>query len=222
MSLGQRLDFLTYTNTNHAFNKKHHILSPVFTVIFNFNGKTSDRLINRIANYLYDDLENFPNKNPYYPLRKAMLADVETGVDFYHKLKADDPESYTFDDPASLNRISYDLLQLDKMPEAITVFELLVKEFPTVANAYDSLGEGYFMNEQCEFSMTNYQKSLALNPENENAVTIMAEIAERTELVRVMANSRPFLTNSFQNYRLLLVGFRARSTKLLFRLSEVA
>jgi len=57
----------------------------------------------------------------------------------------------------------------------------VVSEFPELANAYDSLGEGYFTNEQYELSLKNYRKSLALDPENENAVMMMDKIAELTE-----------------------------------------
>jgi CubicO group peptidase (beta-lactamase class C family) len=152
-----------------------------FTVVFNSNGKTSGRLINRAANFLYDDLKHFPKRNPYFELRKAMLKNTKSGIAYYHKLKAEEPEGYTFDDPSSLNRIGYNLMQIDRVPEAIIVFELLVDEFPELANAYDSLGEGYFMNKQYALSLKNYQQSLVLDPENENAVVMMKKIAEITE-----------------------------------------
>ncbi|WP_020568007.1 serine hydrolase [Neolewinella persica] len=152
-----------------------------YTIVFNSNGDTSDQLVNRAANYLYDDMEFFPKKNPYFELRKAMLENTDAGITYYHKLKTDEPDNYIFDDPYLLNRIGYDLLQIDRVSSAISVFKLLVDEFPELANAYDSLGEGFFMNEQYELSLKNYQQSLVLNPENENAVTMMEKIAKVTD-----------------------------------------
>lgn len=152
-----------------------------FTVIFNSNGKTSGRLINRAANFIYNDLESYPKRSPYFELRKEMLVDTKAGIGYYHELKINHSEGYTFSNPSSLNRIGYNLLQVDKITEAISVFELLVNEFPDSANSYDSLGEGYFMNEQYDLSLKNYRKSLALNPENGNAVAMMEKIEQLME-----------------------------------------
>ena len=55
------------------------------------------------------------------------------------------------------------------MKDAITVFELNVKENPNSANAYDCVAEAYFANGQLELSKQNYQKSFDMSSENTNA-----------------------------------------------------
>jgi len=68
------------------------------------------------------------------------------------------------------------LLQKKEIDYTIKIFELNIQEHPYSANAYDSLAEGYFLNNQFELSKTHYQKSLELNPENTNAEEMMNRI----------------------------------------------
>jgi len=147
-----------------------------FTVIFNSNGKVSSRMINRIANRIYDDLENYPLKNAYFPLRKEILTDANKGMDFYKELKQLKPMEYNFKDASTLNRIGYDLLREERVEDAISIFQLLVSEFPNDGNPYDSLGEAYLINEEYDLALRNYTKSLALNPKNTNAENMIEEI----------------------------------------------
>jgi cytochrome c-type biogenesis protein CcmH/NrfG len=52
---------------------------------------------------------------------------------------------------------------------------------PNNSNIYDSLGEAYYINEDWNNSIINYAKSLALNPENINAITKISKIHELKE-----------------------------------------
>ncbi|WP_109299135.1 serine hydrolase domain-containing protein [Aquimarina sp. AU474] len=149
-----------------------------FTVMFNSNGKTSGKLINRIANYIYNDLEDYPRMNPYFLVRKAILNDLEKGIETYKKLKKENKNEYDFGNESMLNRIGYELLSEDRVLEAIRVFELLVSEFPNSSNPYDSLGEGYLVNEQYDLALQNYNKSFELNSNNKNAQKMIEKIKQ--------------------------------------------
>ena len=48
--------------------------------------------------------------------------------------------------------------------------------YPDAFNAYDSLGEAYMNHGNTELAIANYQKSLELNPENKNAVTMLEKL----------------------------------------------
>jgi tetratricopeptide (TPR) repeat protein len=50
------------------------------------------------------------------------------------------------------------------------VLKLNTEVFTASANAYDSLGEAYAAAGQRELAIASYQKSLALDPRNANAV----------------------------------------------------
>jgi CubicO group peptidase (beta-lactamase class C family) len=68
-----------------------------------------------------------------------------------------------------LNAVGYDFLRDGKTDEAIRLFRRNVQEYPESANVWDSLGEAYAAAEKKDLAIENYQKSLELNPKNENA-----------------------------------------------------
>ena len=78
--------------------------------------------------------------------------------------------------PFVLNDFGYELLREEKHEQAIAVFLFAVKNNPNSANAYDSLGEAYMAAGQKELAITNYRKSLELNPDNINAVQMLERL----------------------------------------------
>jgi len=151
-------------------------LNAGFTVMFNSNGDISGTLINRIANRILDDLENYPKKNAFFPVRKEIHENTDNGLEFYKELKTEKGNKFDFNDSSILNRIGYELLGNEQNEDAIKVFKLLVSEFPNEGNPYDSLGEAYFTNEQYDLSLENYKKALELNPKNDNARKMIEEL----------------------------------------------
>ncbi|MEJ5102737.1 tetratricopeptide repeat protein [Chryseobacterium sp. MYb328] len=99
--------------------------------------------------------------------------DYTKAIQTYHALKSKNP-TLNFED--TLLNIAYTLMNSDRLNESIKVFELNVKENPASFNAFDSLAEGYFNNKQFELSKENYEKSLELNPKNENAKEMLLKI----------------------------------------------
>jgi len=95
----------------------------------------------------------------------------------YRCAKAIYPPTNLSDD--ILNQLGYDLLLVDRMEEALRVFRLNVEEFPDAWNPYDSLGEAYMVHGDVELAILNYQQSLALNPNNTNAVNRLRELQNR-------------------------------------------
>jgi len=73
----------------------------------------------------------------------------------------------------------YDLLNQNKIPEAVKIFRLAVELFPESWNAYDSLGEGYMKAGNKEFAIENYEKSIKLNPNNKNAIKIVTKLKHK-------------------------------------------
>ncbi|MBF4490927.1 serine hydrolase [Flavobacterium sp. MR2016-29] len=78
-----------------------------------------------------------------------------------------------------LNVIGYTLLSHGRINDAIKVFELNVKENPNSGNAYDSLADVYFKNNQLQDSKKNYKKTLELSPENTNAKEMLEKIEKK-------------------------------------------
>jgi cytochrome c-type biogenesis protein CcmH/NrfG len=52
---------------------------------------------------------------------------------------------------------------------AVEMFQLNVANYPASSNVYDSLGEAYMVNGDRILAIDNYENSLVLDPDNENA-----------------------------------------------------
>ena len=78
---------------------------------------------------------------------------------------------------ADLTGLGYFLLQqLKKVDDAIAMCELYVQLVPQSWNAYDSLAEGWYTKGDKKKALELYQKSLELNPANENGKKVVAQI----------------------------------------------
>lgn len=69
---------------------------------------------------------------------------------------------------SDLNRLGYSVLSSNPK-EAAKIFSLNVDFYPESSNAYDSLGEAYMELANNKKAIKNYQRSLELDPENNNA-----------------------------------------------------
>ena len=65
---------------------------------------------------------------------------------------------------AQLNTYAYSLMNQGKKTEAIKMFELNAKRHADDPNTYDSLGEGYMMNDQKDLAIKSFKKSLSMKP----------------------------------------------------------
>lgn len=76
-----------------------------------------------------------------------------------------------------LNAIAYLLLyNYARANDAISMFKFIIEKYSQSANAYDSLGEAYLFIRDYKSSLSNYKKSLELDPENENAKRIIPQL----------------------------------------------
>lgn len=72
--------------------------------------------------------------------------------------------------------LGYELLENDRTEDAIEIFKYTVSEYPESANAYDSLGEAYMKAGDRDLARENFEKSLELDPDNENAVKMLEQL----------------------------------------------
>ncbi len=76
----------------------------------------------------------------------------------------------------TVNIRGYQLLGEGKVTEAIDVLRLNAYLYPESANSYDSLGEAYMIAGNTVLAIENYEKSLVLDPNNENAVEKLTQL----------------------------------------------
>jgi len=75
-----------------------------------------------------------------------------------------------------LNDLGYYLIEKGMMSFAINVFKMNTVSYPESANTFDSLAEAYMKNGQRNEAITTYEKSLELNPDNENAKEMLERL----------------------------------------------
>ena len=111
--------------------------------------------------------------------RRFTRAFWEGGVDSlrsaYRQYRVARPDATPFEE-GTLNDLGYRLLEMNRIPEAIGVFELNVEAHPASSNVYDSLGEAYIMAGDRVSAVRNYRRSLEINPENQNAIRMLEQL----------------------------------------------
>jgi tetratricopeptide (TPR) repeat protein len=87
-------------------------------------------------------------------------------------------ESDIYFKESEFNTLGYLFLYNDRADEAIFVFKNNVDMYPDSWNTYDSLGEGLLVAGKYGKARKFYEKSIAMNPENENGKKMLAKIDE--------------------------------------------
>ncbi|MEO6696177.1 MAG: hypothetical protein ABIY50_02010 [Ignavibacteria bacterium] len=100
---------------------------------------------------------------------------INSAVEQYKELKSSSGDKYNFKEN-QLNTLGYQLLQAGKTKEAIEILKLNIEAFPNSANVYDSMGEAYMINGNKELARMNYEKSLEINPANNNAIEMLGKL----------------------------------------------
>jgi D-alanyl-D-alanine-carboxypeptidase/D-alanyl-D-alanine-endopeptidase len=120
------------------------------------------------------------SKDLYTDVKSAMSKAIsEKGVDeapqLYRKLKESYPDHYPCPE-ATFNTMEYQLLGRGKIREAVEVFKLGTIEFPDSWNAFDSCAEALMKAGKYEKAILNFQKSLELDPGNDNAEEMLKRL----------------------------------------------
>ena len=90
----------------------------------------------------------------------------------YTLLKRDSSAVFSVGE-AQLNTLGYKLMQQGRVNDAIAIFKLNVDAFPQSANVYDSLGEAYLRTGDRANALLNYEKALAMDPQNVGAMEVV-------------------------------------------------
>jgi len=127
-----------------------------------------DRDAARIHNR-HKEMERIIQSSAAYRIQQAINSNgIRAGLDTYQTIR-NDPENELYFDENELNALGYRLMGAGEPESAIEIFKLNVLLYPESANVYDSLGEAYMNAGNIKKAIHNYQRSLELNPGNENA-----------------------------------------------------
>jgi CubicO group peptidase (beta-lactamase class C family) len=102
---------------------------------------------------------------------------IQAAIDEYSYFKKAALPQYQLDEN-TLNGLGYYVLSQGRAEDAIRIFKFNVQEYPNFWNCYDSLGEAYMQAGQKELAIQSYEKSIQLNPKNENGIEILKKLRE--------------------------------------------
>jgi tetratricopeptide (TPR) repeat protein len=100
---------------------------------------------------------------------------VDAAVEYFNVSHQFEPDVIVFREQ-EMNLLGYRYLQDGKTKDAIKLFKINTIAFPGSWNVYDSLGEAYLKDGQIDLAIKNYEKSLEIDPKNENARKVLKEI----------------------------------------------
>ena len=130
----------------------------------------------------YDD----PARVARLGVTRTFLADgPAAGMAKFDEVSSEYPDMF---DEGDVNGLGYLLLRRDAVKEAIAVFERNTIDYPESSNVWDSLGEALREAGRLEESIDNYEKSIALDPSNQNAKRFVQEMREE---LAARANGSP-------------------------------
>ncbi|ETN95480.1 serine hydrolase [Zhouia amylolytica] len=107
-----------------------------------------------------------PKLESYFFTKDVINAYLKDGITTAEKLIAASEIDLS---ELDINAKGYEMINRGFYKKAIDLFELEVYAFPDSYDAYDSLAEAYMMNGDTKKAIEYYEKSLELNPENNNA-----------------------------------------------------
>ncbi|WP_299366198.1 hypothetical protein [Winogradskyella sp.] len=103
---------------------------------------------------------------------------VDAAISVYEQAFKSDPDYANKElfGASYINTIAYKYLSSGETNDAIKLIEMAIRAYPNNANLYDSYGEFLLKNGNKEQGRKAYEKSLKLNPKNDNARKILDEM----------------------------------------------
>lgn len=104
---------------------------------------------------------------------------LEAAMEHYEELREGFLTAGAYDfGESGLNGFGYELMSDEHYEDAIAVFSRNTELFPESGNVWDSLGEAYLASGDEEQARIHYEKSLSLNPRNQNARQVLEELGD--------------------------------------------
>ena len=125
---------------------------------------------------------------------------IDAGISHFENIKGS--KDYSLSE-GEMNALGYILMRSDRLNEANKIFQLIVKEFPSSSNAYDSYAESLMQLGNNDLAIKNYRKSIELNPNNQNGIAALEKLGDDiSDLVKEVKVSNAVLETYIGEYEL--------------------
>ncbi|MBO3700203.1 dienelactone hydrolase family protein [Fabibacter sp. E12] len=134
------------------------------------NGIANDLITQKIKQSSIEDIFTFRDFNDL-----ASGQNYENLSQFYDSIIKKHPSFKIAE--GNLNTLGLQLVfNPNTASQGVNVFLLATRLYPNSANLYDSLAEGYLFNGIEEKAIESFEKSLELNPQNQNAISRLRQL----------------------------------------------
>lgn len=152
-----------------------------FTVILLTNNRNSNvgDLTSAIDAILRGETFEIPKKSIEMMLRTEIFYNgFEKGIQVYKSISKYERSIYDFKhEEHELIETGEYLLEKDRLADGLKMLKFTVAEFPESPKAYAVLGEAYQMQGNLELALQNFEKSLELNPDNQEVRELVQKLA---------------------------------------------
>jgi hypothetical protein len=142
------------------------------TVIY--NGKICD------IEKMLEDVEMFAKRESFVDtlFLTTMRTDVSSAIELYYELKKNHPDRYIFKQ-RELTTVAFELVQNEKLKDAIEFLKLGTIIYPESVSAYQALGISYHMDGQETLAIQYFEKVLELEPSNNDAKEMLMRLMNK-------------------------------------------
>lgn len=140
----------------------------------NTGGAPLNQMTRSIRGILNGKTYDLPKKSVAYEVLGVIQDEgIEAGMTRYNSIK--EADNYELKEN-EMNQIGYQLIESDKVEEALEVFKWNVDAFPKSSNVYDSYAEASMKLGKNDQAIENYKKSIEINPGNQNGIDMLKKL----------------------------------------------
>ena len=147
-------------------------------VLTNLMGAFPDSFVDELAGFYIPDMKEangFGLSSSVKLVRTELEKSVyKNAIEWVKRIKKTNP-TFTLTEN-EVNNWGYALIKQNRTTDALEIFRLNISLYPNSANAFDSLGETYAALGDKTQAIKNYEKSIQLNPQNENAIAVLKDL----------------------------------------------
>ena len=147
-------------------------------VLTNLMGAFPDSFVDELAGFYIPDMKEangFGLSSSIKLVRTELeKSGYKNAIERVKRIKKTNP-TFTLTEN-EVNNWGYALIKQNRATDALEIFRLNVFLYPNSANAFDSLGETYAAMGDKSQAIKNYEKSIQLNPQNENAIAVLKDL----------------------------------------------
>ncbi|MBO6606929.1 serine hydrolase [Psychroserpens sp.] len=94
--------------------------------------------------------------------KKIFNEDISSALAYYTEVKLNNPDDFNFDE-AELNILGYNLMNDERLDDALEIFKLNMEQFPESANPYDSYGDALLAKGDTLQALENFKKCFSMD-----------------------------------------------------------